>query len=83
MANRMRLRVTRMADQFADDQGQLWVRDDRREPGTQQPRFHVFVCRCGRPACPVAFLRHRSGPDMPEARCEDCVRIVPGPKEEQ
>lgn len=85
MAERLRLHVTRMADQFADDQGRLWVRDDRMQPGSQQPRFHVFVCRCGQPACPVAFLRHRPGQTADrreaedrEARCEDCVQIVPG-----
>ena len=88
---RMTLRLTRMDGQFVDDEGRLWVRDDRMQPGSQQPRFHVFVCSgCAQPAVPVAYLRHRTAiridpapatevqlyGDTPEARCEDCVEIA-------
>ncbi len=88
---RRRLCVTRMEGQFLDIEGRLWVRDDRRVPGSQQMRFHVQLCgACHELASPVAYLRHRTQavvradegrlvvvfPDLPEARCESCVVIV-------
>lgn len=75
MSKAITLRRTAMPDQFVDERGRLWVRNNTRKPSSNPPET-IWCTICGLALGPVAYMRQTtSGP----VACYRCVEIVPPP----